>query len=285
VGNRDTLAAPKEHGRHGTEEDNGCRALGALECDRLLAVTSRLSVLRIPKCQVRPRNSVHETLDERKAIGNLMSEEPPTTQQASADSHGSTSLHETSHGAAQSAASAPEAAGSESAHRKSEEHNVCQHQSKDLTSLGLYQAYRSYVEHEDELINQRIQRLILSHGGLLSAAVLIITRWTTENRLMFTILIVVIAMAGIRLGYLQWKAIDAAFDAITWLIKGWNRCCEREPHRSCQALLPGLVGGGEEGTHKDANGAVIGLIHLVLMIWILALALCLLYFGKTFLCR
>jgi hypothetical protein len=175
-----------------------------------------------------------------------------------------------------SSPTAPEVINIESAQVKGKECNVPQGSSITPTPLELYRVYRGYVEHEDELINQRVQRLILSHGGLLSAAALLITRLIMEYRHLLVDIIAGIAVAGIVLGSLQWKAINAAFSAMETLIEDWNKCCQQDPYLSCKALLPKLVGGGAKKAHPDANAAVMGLIYLVLTIWILSLVACVL---------
>jgi len=199
--------------------------------------------------------------------------------EARIDSSLGTSHHATGHNAALFPPAPPEVINLENAQVKPKEGNMSQESSKTPAPLDLYRAYRGYVEHEDELINQRVQRLILSHGGLLSASALIITRITVENRCLLIAAIAIIAAAGVRLGFLQRMAIIAAFDAINSLTEKWDRCCKQDPYSSCKDLLPELVGGGAKGAHEAANDAVKGLIYLVLTIWLLSLAICLVFFA------
>jgi hypothetical protein len=197
------------------------------------------------------------------------------------DSPPGTSYHGAGHNAALIPPAASEVINFENAQLKEKEGNMPQEPSRTPTPLELYRVYRSYVEHEDELINQRVQRLILSHGGLLSASALIVTRLTTENRCFFLGIIALIAVAGVVLGLLQRMAINAAFSAMDSLNGRWNTQREQDPYSSCKTLLPELVGGGADGAHEKANAAVKGLIYLVLIIWFLSLAGCLVFLVKN----
>ena len=46
--------------------------------------------------------------------------------------------------------------------------------SQEHRSLELYKAYRDYIKHEDNLINQRVSRTLLAHGFLVASYVLLI---------------------------------------------------------------------------------------------------------------
>jgi hypothetical protein len=109
------------------------------------------------------------------------------------------------------------------------------------------------VEHEDELINQRIQRLILSHGALLSAGALIVTRIPDPAHSRMLLIVAGIALAGIVLAALQYLAIDAAFLALKTLEKKWGNISRLPAYALPGEPLPGLTGGGCTKAHGQAN--------------------------------
>lgn len=107
----------------------------------------------------------------------------------------------------------------------------------------LFGTYRSYVEHEDGLVNQRSIWIYTIHGFLFAGYVLALQR--TEMLLGHKIVYSILAAAGAFTGIGGIISIRAANRSIDLLVGSWNECLERYGG-SVYDLPAGLTGGGAE---------------------------------------
>jgi len=137
-------------------------------------------------------------------------------------------------------------------------------------SIKLYEVYRSYVEHEDDLVNQRLYRLFIAHASLAAAAGVIISK-LPDTRYAFGISIVlfVFGILSIALCINQLSAINAGLRAIGSLNDKWNKVGAKLDDFN---LLPELVGGGNRENDRLGQSTarwapiILGLFWVVVLI-------------------
>ncbi len=123
-------------------------------------------------------------------------------------------------------------------------------QRKDLNRLKvLYDIYRDYMKHEDDLLNQRSTWHLLIQGFLF-ATLGVLGEWQTatlhferEN------LVYVLAGVGVAISLSVGISTEAANDAIEALCNRWTERIHQEFEPEVLSLLPALAGGG----HKNAK--------------------------------
>jgi hypothetical protein len=150
--------------------------------------------------------------------------------------------------------------------------------------LDYWKVYRDYVEHEDELINQRLQRLLIIQGFLFAAFGEVITKFVDAKAsnfsfqfagnwfdcllgipstwLMLTFCIVLAATGGFS-AFKVMDALAAASHALDALEEAWAALI------SCHTIygFPGLRGGGAPKAHERGLGHVRFVAGWFLTIW------------------
>jgi len=118
-----------------------------------------------------------------------------------------------------------------------------------------YKIFRDYVEHEDNLINNRLMWNITIQGFLFAtygfAVEKLVESPINENRL-FALrgLIVVLPLFGIGISLVSFMGVVAAQSAIKNLVTQWN-----EIHQTNGQQLPYLIGGGVPDGDKSGKEA------------------------------
>ncbi len=146
-------------------------------------------------------------------------------------------------------------------------------------ALHLYGVYRAYIIHEDTLISQRTQRMLLVQGTLFTAwgamfgkvfgdiepALLYpdCCQTVSAHTLLYGISLAAITTTGILAAHLSRGALRAAADAVDLLDKKWlatNELWKSEGLLTAEQMhLPGLRGGGARKVHDK------GQLHILLM--------------------
>jgi hypothetical protein len=145
--------------------------------------------------------------------------------------------------------------------------------------LQMYGIYRAYVIHEDTLIGQRTQRMLLVQGALFTAAGATFGKMFTDiqpylgnpavchthaaQAWAYTTALVIVDITGILAAFLSRGALKAAADAVEHLTKKWlatNRAWKKAGKATARELsLPGLRGGGSRLVHDR------GQLHILIM--------------------
>jgi hypothetical protein len=148
--------------------------------------------------------------------------------------------------------------------------------------MEMYTIYRSYIEHEDELINNRMTWFIQLHSFILatyaisaSSIVSVFIEKGTDctsdeirniaNLSLITIL-VGITIVGIISSHFSAKSIDAAENAIKNLSNEWNNIKSEnlDQYKDC----PGITGGGSRHASDEGMRLHIGMPRTMLYFWI-----------------
>ncbi len=145
--------------------------------------------------------------------------------------------------------------------------------------VQLYGMYRAYVIHEDTLIGQRTQRMLLVQGALFTAAGTIFGKMFSDIQpylgnpavchnhaaqiWAYTAALVIVDATGILAAYLSRGALKAAADAVEHLTRKWlatNRTWKKAGKATARDIgLPGLRGGGSRLVHDR------GQLHILIM--------------------
>lgn len=151
---------------------------------------------------------------------------------------------------------------------------------EDIGDADLYNIYRNYVEHEDDLINNRVGWFIQLHSFLIASygivfAALISTFFVQGTPLVPPIgpqgvacgLLIGIAFIGSASAFSATQSITAANDAIQELNRRWKILFEQ---RGGGLNLPGLTGGGHPGS--TARGARFQLVlpRVLVVLWFIS---------------
>jgi len=150
--------------------------------------------------------------------------------------------------------------------------------------VRLYEIYRSYVIHEDTLIHERSQRMLIIQGALLTAAGALQAKLLelfdkvqpfdpVKRELPPELLpIAVLALSSLLIavsGYLAARSLraslGAARDATRALVDRWG---EVHAGHVGAAALPKLVGGGHEDAHERGLRYIDHLPNFFMYVWI-----------------
>jgi len=113
--------------------------------------------------------------------------------------------------------------------------------------VKIFNLYRDYVKHEDELINRRMSWNLTLQGFLFAAygvTVQVLSKATEHMIIAVLVLLYVIPALGAVVAFLGWRGVKAAQTAIEGLCKRWEWVAQRFDGELV-ALLPEMVGGGE----------------------------------------
>ena len=149
---------------------------------------------------------------------------------------------------------------------------------KPQEEINIYNVYRDYIKHEDNLINYRTTWLITIQSFLLAtfgftyqkyyelafATPQPIGNGLLLKKIAFLCFLAWLAATGISVSVVSYYSIKAASDALDNLRSRWLEILHsnmaatlidnpREPGKKIHPLLPGLTGGGLEASHT--NGA------------------------------
>jgi hypothetical protein len=139
----------------------------------------------------------------------------------------------------------------------------------------LYDIYRDYMKHEDDLINQRTTwHNVLQ--GFLFATLAVVEKWQASTGFdpiatQRLYVVVIVAAAGILIAYFAWKSIHAAHLAINNLRERWPKMGGPFPDFP---YLPNLAGGGSEKAVRDGKGPAIWIPIVIIGAWAGVLTLC-----------
>jgi hypothetical protein len=159
--------------------------------------------------------------------------------------------------------------------------------------LELYKLYRSYVEHEDRLTTDRINRTILVHGFLIASYGLMLQARVgaitnslgrafvggadspattiialSRVQILIDLISIVIALLGIVTTISAARGIRNSKATIYNLKDGWNRYWEEVP-LSHRLALPALIG---DGTGRSSTRLLInGLITLWIIMFLISI--------------
>ncbi len=143
--------------------------------------------------------------------------------------------------------------------------------------LSLYNVYRDYMKHEDDLINQRASWHLLLQGFLF-ATFGVMGEWQTEGGTGFLhprrywILYGLIA-TGFFISLLSAASILAANAAINKLHKDWEKLRGNlDIPQRLWTLLPGLAGAGSESAKLWGKLPAIGIPMIIAVAWLWVLA-------------
>ena len=142
----------------------------------------------------------------------------------------------------------------------------------------LYEIYRSYIVHENDLINNRVGWFIQLHSFLIATYGIVVTSiigsffvdhepriQSFYPQLIGCLLLLMIEVVGAFSSHAARQSIDAANTAIMELQRRWETYCTGHPHMPL--LFPGLTGGGS----KDSTAAGLrlhrSLPHALFMLW------------------
>ncbi|MDX2204278.1 MAG: hypothetical protein NW223_16115 [Hyphomicrobiaceae bacterium] len=170
--------------------------------------------------------------------------------------------------------------------------------------VQVYTTVRSYIEHEDKLISDRISRTLLVHGFLLASGVLLIQSrveavakcmgrdqgcWTTQlaaapnmlppQGLMIVLLFIdlllpLIALIGIVTTRAALTGVAAAEDAITSVREHWETFASQNRADLQPLGLPNVTGGGLLANEVGGHGSAITLLRNLLALWAIIFLLC-----------
>jgi hypothetical protein len=104
-----------------------------------------------------------------------------------------------------------------------------------ISRKELYEMIRRQIEHEDSLINQRLNWLLVSQAFLLAASTTILTRDISQQTLLkpadVPIVLSVITVVGLVLSSFSLMGIRTAQDSLKNLRETWDRSLSTEPKR------------------------------------------------------
>jgi hypothetical protein len=118
--------------------------------------------------------------------------------------------------------------------------------------LEVYEVYRDYLKHEDNLINNRMTWLILSQSFFFTTYALALSRLSdarAETQEQIELFLNSVAMLGIVVGFATCMSILAALNAIEGLRRRWGNHTTGDANEDSAFIaekgrLPDLTGGG-----------------------------------------
>jgi hypothetical protein len=147
-----------------------------------------------------------------------------------------------------------------------------------LDYLAIYNAYRDYLKHEDELINRRLSWNLTLQGFLFAVygVTLQLVYNTTAYKLPpdthFQRLPFVFPFLGITVAILSRIGVVAAQRAIDSLRDRWKGIADELKTKGEELPVPALTGGGDEIANKFGNKSALIPIVIILA-WLLLMIL------------
>ena len=153
----------------------------------------------------------------------------------------------------------------------------------ERSALDIYKVYRSYIEHEDGLINQRTTWFIWLHSFLIATYGVIFSAYLSSYNLsappgppfLFVLrvvgagLLLTISVVGLFSSKAASASVSASCKAIDLLeIKGTEELRKRLPAGD---WLPALTAGGSPKIHKDGEGLGLRLPKALIGTWVVSL--------------
>ena len=141
---------------------------------------------------------------------------------------------------------------------------------------GLFELYRDYMKHEDDLINQRSTwHLVLQ--GFLFATLGVIGEWPVApgpDRLYLErwFLVYVLAVAGAVIAGFAYVSVKAANDSINSLCSKWHAILGTYELET-KAYLPALAGGGHPDAMKNGKRPAMRIPLVIACAWVLIFAI------------
>lgn len=136
----------------------------------------------------------------------------------------------------------------------------------------LYDIYRDYMKHEDDLLNQRSTWHLLIQGFLF-ATLGVIGEWQVAQRgpdPLYTergFLVYVLAIVGVVIAYAAFVSIKAANDAIDSLEARWLLITGAY-ERQTKYLLPAIAGGGNPDAKTRGKKPAMWIPVAILCAWV-----------------
>lgn len=164
--------------------------------------------------------------------------------------------------------------------------------------VKLYEVLRSYLEHEDKLIHERVSRTLLVHGFLIASYVLLLQARIevvakcverqggckhvsgelpaelTAILPLSDMMLPVIAIIGILTTRAARTGVEAAFKAADAVKLKWIAATQQFPD-TANLVLPGIAGGGNKEVVSAGDQSVQRLLLSLLIMWWIILAIAL----------
>jgi hypothetical protein len=136
----------------------------------------------------------------------------------------------------------------------------------------IYNIYRDYIKHEDELINRRLLSNIILQGFLFTAfgfSIEFLRRSTIDNGLLANLIFLpfVFPLVGCAVGVLALMSIVAAQEAIDGLKKDWEHIAS-DIDPKILARLPGLTGAGQKRSNSLGKIPQVGIACVIIIAWV-----------------
>jgi len=148
----------------------------------------------------------------------------------------------------------------------------------------LYTIYRNYVMHEDLLISQRLQRMLIIQGFVFAATGSLLSNFgealasTGDGQsaisdlvprlaptLVYGGFLLVLAISGALTAYVAQGSLSAAIGALKNLRRLWAASVTKEERQFVH--LPGIQGGGSKKIHRRGNRHIVWLPRFFMAVW------------------
>lgn len=151
---------------------------------------------------------------------------------------------------------------------------------RDSDLVDIYSLHRKYIEHEDDLIHQRITTLITIQSFLLATfgftfqkKIEIVEKLYEQHQLPFSSLglmanefnwfLIILAIVGAGTSILALLSIRAASVTIDKLREHWLQVAHHHP----PAYLPGIIGGGDDKIVTGGSQLATRVPWFLLILW------------------
>jgi hypothetical protein len=138
----------------------------------------------------------------------------------------------------------------------------------------LYELYRDYIKHEDDLINHRSTWHVLIQGFLF-ATLGYMGQWQGGSNapdswhIERQHLVLILASVGVIIGLLAFRSTRAAVRASKKICETWNDNIENvDVYKEALKLLPGLAGGGDITAVKMGKQPAIWIPIVIAVAWV-----------------
>lgn len=147
----------------------------------------------------------------------------------------------------------------------------------------LFELYRDYLKHEDNLVNHRltwlvsVQSFLIATFGfsyqkkfeVISQAILDSKLSALENTIfLYDWFLFFLVLIGLGTSFSAWRSVSAAVRAINRLKLGWKKIIGSQPQHY---HLPDITGGGDEKASDDGVRLSLGLPRFFLFFWLVIL--------------
>jgi hypothetical protein len=144
--------------------------------------------------------------------------------------------------------------------------------------LKLYDIFRNYMRVEHTLQNERSTWHNVIQGFLF-ATLGVMGEWPANNGLADQLaaerayLPFLLAAVGIVIAILAWTSIKAADLAIQNLSNQWGATTRKEPYKSLQKHIPGIVGGGHIDAERFGKKAALYIPWIIIGAWLVVIGM------------